>query len=296
MIAHIGYHKTGTTFLQNNIYPYIKGVDFIGYNACDLIFKDLINKSPNDYDTRKTMALIEDSIHIDQVQLFSLEGLVGSLFYGRGANNHIIADRLKDLGFAKIIISIRNQHKLLESIYVQYIQEGGVAKSGHFFDAQNKIFDWGYADYYTLIQYYFDLFGKENVLVLLQEELRANEKESVDKVLSFIGDGFKLGERQKHRHANKSLSRISVKLLRLINHFTYNVHKPSQMISKRISTWKFRFVLQNYLDPWLFLAISSKKTFIPDSTKLEIEKYYKVGNRKLMGLLGSDLSKFGYPL
>ncbi|MCF8370171.1 MAG: sulfotransferase domain-containing protein [Bacteroidales bacterium] len=296
MIAHIGYHKTGTTFLQNNIYPYIKGVDFIGYAACDMIFKDLINKSPLDYDTCKTRTLLNDSIQSDRVQLFSLEGLVGSLFYNRGATQKSIADRLKDLGFTKIIISIRNQPKLLESIYVQYIQEGGVAKPKRFFNAQNKIFYWEYADYYSLIQYYFDLFGKENVLVLLQEELRTDEQESIDRLLSFIGDGFALDERKKHRHANKSLSRISVKLLRLINHFTYNVHKPSHLISKRISTWKFRFIFQNYLDRWLFSAISSPKTFIPDSSKPEIENYYKEGNRKLMVLLGSDLSKFGYPL
>ena len=43
---HIGYHKASSTFLQKKIFPYLKGVDYLGVNYKKIekiSFKDIKN-------------------------------------------------------------------------------------------------------------------------------------------------------------------------------------------------------------------------------------------------------------
>ena len=296
MIAHIGYHKTGTTFLQNNIYPYINGVEFLDYFKCDTIFKGLINHDDTSYDETATHRLIYQHKTTDKTGLFSFEGLVGPLFHKTSINNRAIADRLKKLGFEKIIISIRSQERLLESAYLQYIQEGGTIHPETFYDPAKGIFDWEYANYYSLIDYYYLIFGKDNVLVLLQEQLRNEENATIERLLSFLGDEYTLQKNSKLRRSNTSLSRLSLQILRFFNRFTYNKYKPTQKISKRITTWKIRFLLEKYFDPYLFSHLSTKKSFMPEDVRTAIFEFYKDGNEKLQFLTGINLKKYHYPL
>ncbi|MEA3444533.1 MAG: sulfotransferase domain-containing protein [Bacteroidota bacterium] len=296
MIAHIGYHKTGTTFLQNNVYPYIKDVGFVDYPKCDKIFRDVIYKDNLDYNFEKSFALLSKNTSIGNQFLFSYEALVGPLFNNSGMNKKNIADRLKKLGFTKIIISIRNQTKLLESIYIQHIQEGGVARPSTFFDRGKMMFDWDYGNYFRLIKYYIELFGKDNVLVLLQEELKTDQEGSIKRIMDFIGSRVDQEKKQKEKRANKSLSLFSLGLLRIINHFTFNKYRPSHLFSTHISTWKFRFLLQSYLDPLLFSRISRKSSIAPIKILEQIKEFYKTSNTELSKLIGIDLAKYGYPM
>ncbi len=295
MIAHIGYHKTGTTYLQNNVYPYLQNISFIDYQKCDAIFRDLIYKPDTDYRLDNTMAMIAEYSEGQGQLLFSYEGLVGPLFYKRGIGSKMIASRLKQLGFKKIIITVRSQVGLLESAYVQYIQEGGVAKISDFYNPENHIFDWDYCNYFRLINHYIKLFGKENILVLLQEDLKSKPGESIESIISFLDNNIALIENRKQKRSNKSLSRISVQLLRYINHFTYSSHNPTHIISKRISTWKFRYLFQEFLDPLLLSRISGKKSLVPENIYSLIQDYYKESNRELAQLTGLYLSGYKYP-
>jgi len=125
MIIHIGYPKTGTTFLQKNVFPFIKGIEFVTYEECRKIFKSLYSSTSLEFDE----AMIK-AFQIQKGQLYSLERLTGEM--RTGTYNAEIAHGLKKLGFRKVIITIRRQDKIIESIYRQYIQQGGVLKSKNF--------------------------------------------------------------------------------------------------------------------------------------------------------------------
>ena len=49
-VVHIGYPKTGTTFLQWNVFPKLKNWNFIDYHQSHQIFMDLIYLDDLDYD------------------------------------------------------------------------------------------------------------------------------------------------------------------------------------------------------------------------------------------------------
>jgi len=298
MIAHIGYHKTGTTFLQNFFFPYLSDVSYVPYKASNKIFEPLIfcsslNFSPSTFHENMNKVLAENSINSQQEPLlFSYEGLVGQM--GQGMNNKEIADRLKIVGFTKIIISIRNQVKLIDSVYKQYIQQGGVAKVNTFFDPHYRLFHYGYCDYLPLIKYYQEIFGTENVMVFLQEDLKKEQDTVYQQLCQFMQ--VTMGDLPKPKKTNVSLSRLSINLLRILNRFTYNYYSPSHLISKGISTWNIRGYLQYKFDPWFFSKISSKKPLLSPEYISKINDYYASNNSKLSKLLTCDLAAHKYPV
>ena len=156
-IVHIGYHKTATTFLQNVVFPTIKGVNYVDYQNCAEQFKDLYSSNTLWFNSR-----VKEQFKIQANGLYSLEELVGSM--GTGTYNYEIAQRLKDVGFKKVILTIRRQDKMVESIYRQHIQIGGILKPYSFITEPN-FFRWSYLDYYALIERYAQLFGTENIPV-----------------------------------------------------------------------------------------------------------------------------------
>ena len=76
---------------------------------------------------------------------------------------------------ARILITIREQMRMLTSVYMQYLSRGGTRSPEDFFTEENAP---GYPRFRTehfrydwLVGLYRDLFGAGNVLVLTQEEM-----------------------------------------------------------------------------------------------------------------------------
>lgn len=293
MVAHIGYHKTGTTFLQKNVFPNIKNVNNVGSLDCIHLFREVIYKPSLDFNREKTKNEIQAYAHTGKTNLYSFEGLVGIM--GVGHYNQEIADRLKEVGFERIIITIRSQVKMAESIYKQYIQQGGVVKVKDFFAEDSLLFNIGYLQYYKLIAYYIHVFGKDNVLVVLQENMRENPAATYQMMTDFLNVKTQDFPTSNQSKGNKSLSNLAIHLLRITNHFTYNYYRPSQLISKKIHTMKFRGLFQRYLDPMFFSKISSKKSLLDENLKEKIKIACVEHNQLLSQELGIDLKKYGYP-
>lgn len=249
------------------------------------------------FDLEKARSGLREHLSPGMANIFSDEGMVGPLFYNSGINQKEIADKLKALGFKKIIITIRDQVKLVDSVYRQYIMEGGVGKVGEFF---NRIFSLDYCNYYSLVAYYLKLFGEENVLVLTNCEMRREKEKTIHQIEQFTGGRYSReraeGIKLNPRHANTSVSNLSVRLLRLINHFTYNKHKPSNLICNKISTWKIRWTLQRGLDPYVLAHASSRKPLIRGKHKQRVRNYYLKENRKLAKLIDAPLHEYGWPM
>ena len=289
MILHIGYHKTGTTFLQNNVFPAFPEVNYYDLVLCKKLFNDVYRRSTLEFDAAAVLSEIESHQVKDNglPHLYSCELLVGEI--GLGTIKKEIADRVKQLGFKKIIITIRNQKRILDSIYRQYIQQGGTAKVDEYFNGRSPLFDYGYCSYYALCSYYIDLFGKENVLIVMQEDLKKNQSAVIKSIADFIGTASP-AELRSDKPSNTSLSNLSLSLFRFINHFTFNYYRPSQILSDKITSWKFRHLLQRYLDPWFFSKISSNKSFITPEHSKFIEQYYAKGNQKIGRRIRTRLS------
>jgi len=245
MIVHIGYPKTGTTYLQQQVFPYFEGITYYTYKECGDIFDRVIHDTEIEYD------ILDDEykFYPKNNELYSLESLSGKLFTGENAKR--TARRLKGLGFKKIIITTRNRIDWLESIYRHYIMSGGT-KSYYEFQLDRNLFRRYYLQTHILIQYYKDLFGWQNVLEL---DINFHDYKSI--LEKFVGAKL-VNENMQPVQANKSPHYYALVLLRFINNFTNNHYHTSPLIPRWFTTWKFRYLFQK-MNPFFYRTFVNKK-------------------------------------
>ena len=145
LLLHIGYPKTGTSWLQRQIFPKLDSVQYVGRSyrhrsttqklvrhfANQLpvhltgrggtpwdYWMDLISYASDDtYDESKTLSLLEQRLHREKLNVVSNENLV------RPFSLEQTAERLHRLSQSagldtRIVLSIRNQADLIWSRYV----------------------------------------------------------------------------------------------------------------------------------------------------------------------------------
>lgn len=293
-IVHIGYPKTATTFLQWEVFPNLEGVNYVDYNTCRKIFPPIIYRDIIDYNVREISNTISSTLVAKTNNLFSFEALCGQPYGGaKGMNRSLIAQSLKNVGFDKVIITVRNPFEALDSYYRQYVIHGGTLRFKEFVDFENtrnwalKHFNLSYLRYEGLIKKYEGLFGKENVLVISQEGLKKHFDVEISRIEQFTISKFNRDGFSEKRKVNHSLSNLSINLLRFFNFFSYNTIRPSHLISNHFSTRNFWLLLKLVLDPYLFKLVSGRKSFLQkhqledqmveyyDST-IEFMKEYKI--------------------
>ncbi len=135
---------------------------------------------------------------IQGINVISNETLTGAAFY-KNINNKLIADRLSTLfPQARIMVTIRNQHDLIESLHREHIRMGGTMTLNQFIGYRRGVFLPSYLlddhtinpemfNYVSLLKYYVGLFGAERVFVCPYEELLTNPRSFVKNILSFMG-------------------------------------------------------------------------------------------------------------
>jgi len=159
IIIHVGLAKTGTTFLQTEIFPKLD----INYSRYIIL------------------------THIDikpGINLISNEGLSISIphYVPHHTDRIKILDMIKNLfPNAEIIIGMRTLDKsLINSYYSQYLRNGGTLKKDNYIKEYEKYFT-SYIDYLEAIKERFD-----SVLVYTFERFKKNLPSVVRDVCNFL--------------------------------------------------------------------------------------------------------------
>lgn len=277
IICHIGFPKTGTTYLQKNVFPLIKNLNYIESGEIKHLLHDLIEKDDS-YFNKANIREELMQMHISNTNmLLSYEPLTGHHLKTEFPNRSQIARRLKAVGVDKIIITIRNQLDVLESTYKQYIKSGGVLKLSNFFNLNNNSNPYFFIDYFNyekIVELYSEIFGIENVKVIQFENLFLNTSPFENLLAHFLNVENTDFSSQTEFKVNKSLSNFSTKLLRIINHFTYNSYRPSSLVSKKFSSYRFYKIL-------IFLDRSKSKHKLISKYENEIRSCFSESNSSL---------------
>ncbi len=301
-LLHIGYAKTGSTFLQFNIFK----PDYGFYNAFDQHFAQVIQRfilcNSFTYDAVATLKYFKDKYAVAKSQglkpVISAESLSGQLF----ANNNIekaISLRLKEtFPDAKILIVIRNQKAIIKSAWKHYLRNNGAQTIDRFIRKEGikqgftSILNMDRFQYHFLVKQYQKLYGKENVLVLPFELLKINQKEYVNKILAFSGT---CKEFKEDIYPPANVARTPVELF--IRHkigFYMNVDRYGDK----------KVFLQKVLDK--VCPLVAKIT--PDCVNKSIDKswdryldllidgYYQDSNNILAEITGLDLKEYHYEI
>lgn len=316
---HIGMPKTGTTTLQSHLFPEHPDLDYLGTYikwkgtpqqncrdtevlefAQELLWKNFRN--PNMTRCKELYNKWADHAAAeDKALLWSWESLM--------ENNHTVqlirAENLKEVaGEARVIACLRHPVSLMESLYVQLLKRDNIgehAKKGkkHRFESVEQWLKNGLAkgraptnhlDYAETLQVFAGVFGKENIKVLLFEQLVENQDAFIRELCEFIEidpeQGIQLarGKRTNERWSQEQLDR-----LKALN------RSPLRAL-------QFRFSDKNKRARLLGIHPDTPPTGpkaivdIPLELKREIKERTRGGNRMLQEQWGLPLEQYGYPV
>jgi hypothetical protein len=172
VFIHVGLHKTGTTFLQNEVFPKIPGINY--HQKIDLT------------------TVVEPN----KINLFSDENLDGGSYrlFNTVQQRYAILENLK-LIFpdAKIIICLREKGSWLRSAWKQYT----LSYYGYSILEYCKRLDPQFYDFDGYVSKIKELFGEDNVLVIDFEYLCEFPKNFVGEICDFIGVPVPVFENKK---------------------------------------------------------------------------------------------------
>lgn len=188
---HIGFTKAASTSLQTFFQNMDCAYNINGLNACNY----LVGRNPLLFSIEDAVAYFNDEIKHAKLSkkhpIISHERLSGNPHSGH-YDIREIADRISIIfPNARIIICIREQISLISSIYKQYIRIGGIKKIQDYllpiWDFRIPLFDWRNYEFHRIIKYYIDLFGNDNVKVVLVEDLHNSSLDFYRELSSYIG-------------------------------------------------------------------------------------------------------------
>lgn len=233
--AHIGLHKTATTWLQT-VFAHHPGLQVIGANPTyrDLAVQITTLAAQAQLDLgvwQQTFKIsLEPLVKEGQIWGISDEQLSGHMITGYNAN--LISNRLlKAFGPIKILLVLRHPVEFIRSMYVQYVKQGGALPFRAFLRDTNipgkaiahKI------NYPVLVNRYRDCFGAENVLVLPYELMAQDSARFWNLIWTFLDvEPVMIPSEEK----NASFSSVSLHLMRMANYAGVHRRTSRQFLTR----------------------------------------------------------------
>jgi len=309
LLFHIGYHKTGTTWLQKNVFVstskvffplnadrnklaklFVSGRDgFVlspfATNKVEIL-KEFIELTKNRKDKSKTLVL-------------SFERLSGHP-HSAGLDSKRIAERINGVfPSAKVLIVIREQRSFILSIYFQYLLKGGVHSLKKYlnivYDKKRSYFSPNHINYVPLIKEYYNLFGKENVKVLPYEMFKRTPVEFINSISAFINANIEIDESAFENYSNQTNRTIVRFYFRFLNYFIFsnslnNYSFLKNKFSKKLSLFFKSIVSMLIPKKW------DKRLNLKLAAYIEqwVGDRYASSNVELSKLIDIDLTKYGY--
>jgi len=240
-IVHIGLGKSATSVLQERVFPEIcnrlnlKYINVRNFIRTNHIGSPLIKQKYHP---------LEESNNIDLPKRFliSSEDLVGMDWRPQNFAKAFEINKKIFSEDCKILITIRKPSDLLNSTYIQTIQNFNIVKEEDFFIFEkdklstNNKFNLYYFDYNKLIDLYRSFY--KNVIVVKYEDIK--KLHFLDKLCDLDKDFKKKLEISMEKyHLNKSFSTIGVKIFFAFNKF-FNLKKFQNFIYNKIYFYKYR--------------------------------------------------------
>ncbi|MFX0547530.1 sulfotransferase [Roseovarius sp. S1116L3] len=236
LLLHVGYHKTGTTWLQNVGFNQAHGFHQVLSHV--EVFDKIVQPHRLSFSVDTAREFLQKrlaSMPSDWTPVISSEIICGNPFYG-GRESCEYCDRLYKISpNAKILFTIREQHKALVSTYMQYLARGGTETPSSFFLSKPSLgyfsFSIDHFKYDRLISYYQDRFGVENIMVVTQEDLAKDPLNTLTEILRFSESDLELGQLFGPQRFGISFPEIIYPILRRINYLRFQPAGRSAVIN-----------------------------------------------------------------
>jgi len=295
-LIHVGYHKTGTTWLQTGLFA-DRAAGFNRPWDTKAIRNVFVLTDPFDFHPLRARKALETILPADfepeLVPVLSDERLSGSPHAG-GFDAATIASRLAEVfPEARVLLIFREQADVIHSIYKQYVRDGGVARLSAYLRPRNPAeipqFRFGHFEYHRPIQRYRELLGKDRVLALPFETLVRSEGEFVAEIVAFCGLPLVRAHRRGERYPSLGSTTLAIK--RWINALLVrNSLSPAAPFYVKDHQRRFED-----LDRYVPRYLSRRREARERSMIVEaVGDRYLESNRQTGRLAGRDLAALGY--
>jgi hypothetical protein len=304
ILFHIGYQKSGSTYLQNYVFNNPKaGFGLPIPNSRARIIEEFFFANPFRFDAHHTRAVFakgcSDLWDTFIVPVFSDENLMGHhnnpILYGQ-----IVADRIHaTFPESSILICIREQKSLLYSLFSELITVSGTKKLDDFLGHRKMPAGAlpgcrrDLLEYHELIKYYQDKFGPAQVKVLPYELMRLDLAKFVNEIIQFSSARPVSDFAAPQAISNKRHGGLTLSIRSFMNKFTPS---PDFTNSKQPTLYKLNSKFSRALDLCLPTRLQTK---FDDVHRQMIEERigdtYSISNRVTSNLIDLDLSDYGYP-
>ncbi len=283
-IAHVGYHRTGTNFLQKRVFPLLDNKVFRARTSGRRFFTD-----ERGFDEEGARAYFES----EQVRNTEAKPLLVSdeRFTGtRERDDLSIPGKLKRLNEEmRVVVVLRAQPDIFRSLYHLHVKTGG---SRSYEDFVRHVVAAGRCDYEAMVRCLMDNFGPERVRILLYEDLKRSPQNFIDEFCDFLGvDRVRLSEEPPKTNARESDAVLRYR--RLANQ---KIHTGQPLRGWRRAVYGLgdRAVMRfdaaaRQLVRWPLGEIDR------DAGKDLILSRYAESNRRLSALIDRPLGDYGYP-
>jgi hypothetical protein len=294
-VLHVGYHKTGTSWLQRRVFSQVKNV-WQPYQYEEISDRFVLQRKEDfnpdevrrDIEERRRQAGTERRI------LLSNERLSGSPHSG-GYDQDRIARRLKAVfPEAKIIIGIREQISMIAACYREYVRLGGTASINEYLRPPEgehiPRFDPRFFHYAHLVRLYRQMFGADNVKILPLELLKRN----AIRYLRDLKDFADLDIEVKGINTNpvrSGLSVISTEIKRRINRYAMKSNLNPYPSFKIPGGHPVCMAILPYADRYLWGELESSKYI--DAIQSNF-KNISWRNKELRDICSYEIRKMGY--
>jgi hypothetical protein len=310
-LVHIGYHKTGTNWLQEELFGNPRtGYRWLGKQPLTHPVHTLVRARPFDFDAAAVRSefepMLTDAEREGLLPVVSFPRLSGHPYSG-GYDSRLIADRIAQVfPDARILIVIREQRSMIVSTYKQYVNAGGEAKLEHFLQPAKQRewripgFDYGHFAYDRLIGYYRSLYGADAVLVLPYEQFVADGAGFVEAIARFAGREIPvdvIGDLPFDVRSNKAQSALAIEVARPLNRFRrrsdLNLEPlfESQLLAKAAKRVRRADLLAS---PATRKLAARSEQRLRDHVATAIGTRYVAGNGETMRMTGLDLGALGW--
>jgi len=299
LLIHIGYPKTGTTWLQKIVFSN-ENAGFIPIGgerstvSINWFLEDVhFNWNPNKI--RSEIDAYVSDLPENKTAVISQEILLGDpatqKYHGECVINRIYSAYPN----AKILITIRDQVSIILSAYKEYILGGGTYNFERFIglDMQKKGFlpvcQYQFFKYDVVIDYIINLFGKDNVKVLPLELLKYDPNKYLGELFSFSGQEYR-NEIIDMTNLNPIHVGISGPMLEIFRYANKYIPKPDNKYAIYPLSWLLTIKSIHFLHKIIPQRINNRFDL---SKKHLIIKHFKEefisSNKKLATIIDSDL-------
>ena len=308
-LIYVGYPKTGTTTVQMGLFDRHPEIDYLGKITSDrggpyldtrmkTLIDELLHADDFDYDaTALRRHVVDNHDRVHRITVWGEEGITSLRTIGAG----LVAQRLhRCFPEAKVLFTIREQRKALESWYVSTARLlTGAPKP---YDQRHITFEnwlqhsaetyprgaFGALDYWRTIEFYRNLFGSDRVEVLLFEDLVDDTRSfarGIGEILDLDSDECLTLLEGEHHNVRQGGRLLRYQLLR-------EKVLPDVPLSKVLPGGTgIREKVLNLLRGGKGLDVT-----LPAGWAAKVERLCAEGNRLIMSNYALPLDRYGYAL